>query len=233
MSYRTAKLLRAPIEHLIRRRDPQRVFEPTSFDWVSEVERSATQIRAEAQSLLARRDDIVAFSDVLPGQRAMVQGNQWKSFFLVGMCQPIEPHQALCPATTAALARIPGLLNALFSILEPGTHIPPHRGPYAGILRYHMGVIIPEGDCAIRVSDQVLSWREGESLIFDDSFEHEAWNRTQHPRVVLFVDFERPLPALLAALNRALISVFARSEAAKTAERVVRSTTLPGSSSSA
>ena len=83
----------------------------------------------------------------------------------------------------------------MFSILEPGKHLPPHRGPYNGVLRLHLGLIVPEPreQLGIRVDNDVYRWQEGEAVIFDDAYEHEAWNRTPHTRVVLFVDFRKPL----------------------------------------
>jgi ornithine lipid ester-linked acyl 2-hydroxylase len=78
----------------------------------------------------------------------------------------------------------PGLITVLFSILEPGKHLPAHRGPYNGVLRLHLGLIVPE-PCerlGIRVENQIYRWREGEVVIFDDSYEHEAWNDTSDTR---------------------------------------------------
>ena len=97
----------------------------------------------------------------------------------------------------------------MFSILEPGKHLPPHRGPYNGVLRLHLGLIVPEPreQLGIRVEKEVYRWKEGEAVIFDDAYEHEAWNRTPHTRVVLFVDFVKPLrfpgqcPQLAAAAS--------------------------------
>ena len=96
---------------------------------------------------------------------------------------------------------------AMFSILAPRSHIPSHRGPYKELLRYHLGLIIPSprSGCRLRVADEVRSWQEGKSLIFDDSYSHEAWNDSDCHRVVLFVDFVRPLPFPLSTLNRLAI----------------------------
>ena len=79
--------------------------------------------------------------------------------------------------------------------------ISPHRGPYNGVLRYHLGIEIPLGDCALVVKKQQRGWSNSHSLIFDDSYVHEAWNKTDETRVVLFVDFLRPLPAWYAWFN--------------------------------
>ena len=84
---------------------------------------------------------------------------------------------------------------------------------YGGVLRYHLALEVPEprSACRIRVDDRVASWEEGRSLVFDDTYEHEAWNDPDARRVILFVDFERPLPRALAIVNRLLIRVIAAS----------------------
>jgi beta-hydroxylase len=84
----------------------------------------------------------------------------------------------------------------MFSIFEPGKHLRPHRGPYNGVLRLHLGLIVPKAApdaVAIRVADRLCHWEEGKVLIFDDAYEHEAWNHSDGVRVVLFVDFVKPM----------------------------------------
>jgi aspartyl/asparaginyl beta-hydroxylase (cupin superfamily) len=110
---------------------------------------------------------------------------------------------ARCPRTTALLDKIPGLFEAFFSILEGGKSIPAHEGPYRGYLRYHLGLVVPEKDPpSIRLKDQVYTWKEGESVLFDDSWEHEVYNRSDGDRVVLIVDIRRPMPQPFDAVNR-------------------------------
>ncbi len=100
------------------------------------------------------------------------------------------------------------MTTAFFSILLPHKHLPAHRGPYKGVLRYHLGLKVPEpaAASAIKVGSKQASWQEGKSLIFDDTFVHEAWNSTNEIRVVLFVDFRRPLPFPISFLNNLFIS---------------------------
>jgi beta-hydroxylase len=103
--------------------------------------------------------------------------------------------------------------TAMFSILAPRKHIPEHRGMYKGMLRYHLGLIIPgpDGACRIRVGQDIRSWQEGKSLVFDDSHMHEVWNDTDAYRVVLFVDLVRPLPFPLSLVNRSIIWMIAQT----------------------
>jgi len=215
LSYRLAKILRSKLERRIHALEPRAILPVNLFAWASEVEKFYPQIRREAEAILYKDREIINFDQVLPNQRALYQGQQWKSFFLYVGGQEVPDHARVCPQTMRGLQKIPGLINAFFSILGPGTHIPAHRGPYAGILRYHLGIMIPEGDVGIRVDQEVCRWREGQSLFFDDSFEHEAWNRSDTARVILFVDLVRPLPFPLSLLNCGLLTIFKRSREAE------------------
>lgn len=164
------------------------------FPWVKDIEASADKIRHELDGILQRRDELPNFQDVTPGVDAINQDSNWKTWFFFGYGVRIDQNCAACPETTRALERIPGMKTAFFSILSPGKHIPEHFGPFNGVLRYHLGLQVPKNaeNCRIRVHDQIYHWNAGESLIFDDTFNHEVWNDTDEQRVVLFVDFVRP-----------------------------------------
>jgi hypothetical protein len=101
----------------------------------------------------------------------------------------------------------------MISILSPRKHILDHRGPYKGVLRYHLGLIVPEDaeSCRIRVGEDYRHWEEGKSMIFDDTFNHEVWNDTDETRVVLFVDVMRPLPSPDAAINEGIVKAIGYS----------------------
>jgi ornithine lipid ester-linked acyl 2-hydroxylase len=162
---------------------------------------------------MARREDIPNFQDISDDQKVLTEGEQWKTFWLYAYGEEAEENCARCPQTVRALKMIPGMKSAMFSILAPRKHIPEHRGMYKGVLRYHLGLIVPgpEGSCRIRVGNDVRSWKEGKSLIFDDSHPHEVWNDCDSHRVVLFVDFVRPLFFPMSVLNRAIIWTIART----------------------
>jgi len=189
-------------------RDGNRTFfETESFPWVASIEAGSTAIRTEMDTLLVHRDKIPNFQDISEDQNVLTEGDRWKTYFLYAYGHQAERNCAQCPKTARLLASIPGLKTAMFSILAPKKHVPEHRGPYKGVLRYHLGLIIPEPNtsCRIRVADEVRSWQEGKSLIFDDSHLHEVWNDSDSWRVVLFVDFLRPLPFPLSLLNRVMV----------------------------
>jgi aspartyl/asparaginyl beta-hydroxylase (cupin superfamily) len=186
-------------------------FDPSDFPWIKELEHEFAVMRAELDAVLEA--PVPEFSKLSPVQGAIVQGGGWKSFFLCLTRRPIAENCARCPETARLLRRIPGLENAFFSVLEGGTHLAPHKGPYGGLLRFHLALRVP-GDaraCRIRVGSDVRHWREGESLVFDDSHEHEAWNDARDRRVVLFVDFARPLPPTMAWANRWLLRLVAQA----------------------
>lgn len=217
--YKIAKKLRKGIEDKIHALEPSPVLSNELFPWAKKLEEHYSFIRNEAEVVLNKIDSIVNFNEIVPNQRALTQDQDWKSFFLKVTGEDVLEHQFLCPVTSQLINEIPGLINAFFSILKPGTHIPPHRGPYAGALRYHLGVIIPEGDVGIRIEDKTYRWEEGKSFFFDDSFNHEAWNKTDSTRLILFVDFKRPLTGLLNIQNKIILKSFEYSPAVKIARK--------------
>ena len=210
-------MIREIIEKMITRftRDGNcTFFETAMFPWVTHVEGGWRAIRAELEALLIRREEIPNFQDISKDQELLTEGEQWKTFFLYAYGHKAEQNCARCPETTRLLGHVPGMKTAMFSILAAKKHIPEHRGPYKGVLRYHLGLIIPQpkANCRIRVGKDVRFWEEGKSLIFDDSHLHEAWNDSDSYRVVLFVDFLRPLFFPLSILNRIMVWRIGTSE---------------------
>jgi beta-hydroxylase len=135
-------------------------------------------------------------------------GDSWKTYVLCAYGFFFEENCKKCPNTTWAVKKIRGVKTAWFSILEPNTTLPEHAGPYNGVLRYHLGLVIPNSNssvCGIKVGNDLKGWEEGKSLIFDDSHPHSAWNLSNNKRVVLFVDFIRPLPFPLSLVNKFVI----------------------------
>jgi ornithine lipid ester-linked acyl 2-hydroxylase len=115
--------------------------------------------------------------------------NGWKTFGLYAFGIKIERNCELCPETTKLIEKIPNLFTAAFSSLEAGTHILPHTGYPEQVLRCHLGLVVPD-QCGIRVGEHTRNWAEGQCLIFDDTFEHEAWNKSDRTRIVLLMDFK-------------------------------------------
>jgi aspartyl/asparaginyl beta-hydroxylase (cupin superfamily) len=188
-------------------------FDPESFPWAASVEAEWGVVRKELEALLTRREEIPNFQDISDAQKLLTEGDQWKTFWLYAFGKKAEENCARCPETVRILQTIPGMKSAMFSILAPKKHIPEHRGLWKGVLRYHLGLIVPGpvGSSRIRVGKDVQCWKEGKSMIFDDSHPHEVWNESDSQRVVLFVDVERPLPFPLSVVNRSIIWIIARS----------------------
>ncbi len=154
------------------------VLDVRAFDWTGGLRDHWRTIRDEARFA------------ALDGDRAGAEGR----FALWRRGGREAVNAARCPATAAAVAAIPGLDSASFSVLPPGAHVPVQRGPTRGLLTCHLGLIVPrDGDARMRVGDRVIRWAEGETLVFDDTYEHEAWNDSGSTRVVLRVRVRRPL----------------------------------------
>jgi len=140
------------------------------------------------------RDECLALPDDTfdPWVQREMYGEGWSVYGLVAFGTRIEAALAACPRTAEALAAVPHLTTAGFSRLAPGTHIRPHEGWVTTVYRAHLGLVVPDGDCAIRVGGGTRRWVAGETLVFDDTVEHEAWNRSTATRTVLLFDFARP-----------------------------------------
>lgn len=118
----------------------------------------------------------------------------WKRFYLTWYGKDMPSAQAQCPQTVALLKGIPSIKAAMFASLPPGARLTRHRDPYAGSLRYHLGLATPnDPGCYIEVDGQRYHWRDGEAVMFDETYIHHAENTTEQQRVVLFCDVERPL----------------------------------------
>lgn len=212
-------VLRRPMEWLVRRFSSvgqHRFFDPSEFAWIPRIEAGWGAMRDELRALLRERERIPGFEEIAPGNTpGGVRDDRWKSYWLVAYGRKTADNCRRCPETTRLIESIPGIKTAFFSILAPGKHLPEHTGPYAGVLRYHLGLIVPRRKeaCRIRVGPEVAHWEEGRSLVFDDSYPHEVWNDTDEERAVLFVDFARPLPFPLSVLNEAAIRLASRSAA--------------------
>lgn len=191
-------------------------------------------VRAECEALLAERERLLDIERL--GGPYTEGGHRrigWKVFVLkAGIAVP--EHCARCPATADAIAAVPDIVNAFFSILEPHQHIAAHWGYYKGFVRYHLGIVIPNDNadqsCWLRVNadprdnarrdarliaaGQKYHWRNGRGVLFDDTLLHEAKNESNQARAVLFVDVLRKLPWPLAWFNRLALAVAYRCEPA-------------------
>lgn len=122
----------------------------------------------------------------------------WKRFYLKWYGANLKSAEALCPETVKLINQIPSIKGAVFTMLPPGARLVKHRDPYAGSLRYHLGLVTPNSDdCFINVDGERYSWRDGEAVMFDETYIHFAANNTDTNRIILFVDVKRPVSFFL------------------------------------
>ena len=158
-------------------------YETAAFAFTRHLEAYWRRVRSELDQL--SQGDFMAWPET------GLYAHGWDVFglFLAGHVLP--PNARLCPQTVALLHAVPGLRTAGFSTLAPHAHIQPHCGTSSVVLRCHLGLQVPATGCALRVGDQTRAWAEGSCLVFDDTTEHEAWNKSDQPRTVLLLDFMR------------------------------------------
>ncbi|GAN77820.1 aspartyl/asparaginyl beta-hydroxylase domain-containing protein [Acidisphaera rubrifaciens] len=132
----------------------------------------------------------------------------WKRFYLKWYGEALPSAERLCPETVRLLREVPSIHGAMFALLPPGARLVRHRDPFAGSLRYHLGLSTPNSDdCYIEVDGIRRGWRDGEALIFDETFIHHAENRTDQTRLILFCDVDRPLRgALPRVISRFIVN---------------------------
>jgi aspartate beta-hydroxylase len=171
------------------------------FPWIDGFESQTGEIRRELQSVLTSNDgsERVFTSDELESQN--LRGDQgpvsWTGYYFYRHGARREANCGRCPRTTAAIDALPLSVvpghgpEVLFSVFTPGTHLLPHQGVTNTRVVGHLPLIVP-GDCALNVGGELHAWQEGRVVVFDDTYEHEAWNRSRETRVVLIFDLWNP-----------------------------------------
>jgi beta-hydroxylase len=189
------------------------LIDKTEFPWIAELEANADVIRRELLAVIGDRDRMPTMQDISKTQRKIIKDTSWKTFFLYAYGLKAEANRVRCPETTKLIDKIPNLEVAFFSILDPGAHIRAHHGVYKGLLRVHLGLLVPEPreKCRMQVGGETILWQEGEAVMFDDTYLHEVWNETDGVRAILLIDVHRPLKPPQGAVNRALLKVARRA----------------------
>jgi aspartate beta-hydroxylase len=178
-------------------------FDGVEFPWLGAIEAAADEIRGELATVLSSDEaglqPYVAYPEGVPLQqwRELNKSRRWSAYFLwnEGVAQP--EHLARCPRTAQMLQSAPQCdvaahgPNAFFSILEARTRIPPHTGVTNARVTVHVPLIVPP-DCGFRVGSETREWIPGKAWVFDDTFEHEAWNGSDTPRALLIFDIWNP-----------------------------------------
>ena len=199
---RKNRYAQAPRYYFFRSLPMIEFFDHAQFPWLSALEAATAAIRGEVLALLK---DGGAFRPYVEGyanrphnpQDGMLNNPDWSAFSLWKQGRLIEENAARCPQTMHALRAVPlGVMpnrspSVLFSVLRPGAHIPAHNGMVNTRLIGHLPLIVPPG-CTFRVGSESHDWEEGNAWLFDDTIEHEAWNRSDETRVVLLFEIRRP-----------------------------------------
>lgn len=184
---------------------PSQTYYPRErFPEFEALEAATAAIREELRAVLEQPRDLEAFlkADTQEQLDSMLRGADaqqaaWDAYFFYRHGQRYDAHCETCPQATALIERMPLSRirehgpETLFSVLRPGTHILPHRGVTNTRLVTHLPLIVPKG-CALNVGGEIHEWQEGRCVTFDDTFEHEAWNRSDQTRVVLIMDCWNP-----------------------------------------
>jgi aspartyl/asparaginyl beta-hydroxylase (cupin superfamily) len=178
-------------------------FERADFPWLDAVEAATDDIRAELTNVLVSDreglEPYIAYPSGVPLDqwKELNKSRRWSAYFLWNQGVAQEAHLARCPRTAQALKSAPQCEVAgraptsFFSILDAGTHIPPHTGVTNTRIIVHLPLIVPP-NCGFRVGAETREWVPGKAFVFDDTIEHEAWNRSDTPRAVLIFDIWNP-----------------------------------------
>ena len=171
-------------------------------------------IRREALTIAGMLDNVPRFHDLMPEQTDISahDGRDWRMFIMKAYGVPVRKNLARCPAVAALLDDTPEALSAVFSFLAPGKHIPRHRGPFRGILRFHLMLSMPcdasgQPACELNIDGVPYRLKDGDSLLWDDTYPHEVWNRSDQVRIALLLDvWRKDMPADIALLSHGLLA---------------------------
>lgn len=188
-------------------------YERSHLPWLEQLEQATPHIRGELIDILREDSAFKPYVEANPrlpqtDAQGMLGNPAWSAFYLWKHGEPVRENAARCPGTVRALAEVPFSQmknrspSVLFSLLRPGAHIPPHTGEINARLICHLPLIVPP-DCALRVGNDTRAVVEGKAWVFDDTIEHEAWNRSSETRVILLFEIWRPE---LTLEERALVS---------------------------
>lgn len=184
-----------------------------TYPSLTQITENFSLIKSEFNNVLEHIEDLPRYHDLDPNQKDISGANEkkWNVFMLSSFGHKIAAAQQLCPQTCSLLKKIPNLMQAFFSILEPGKDIPIHSGPYMGYIRYHLGIQVPENKPPkIIINKKPYTWKDGEAVLFDDSWPHEVINKSQDFRAVLIIDVLRPMPFIPHMVNKFIINCIAR-----------------------
>jgi beta-hydroxylase len=211
---RLGKRLRGSFNRLIARssRVPTTPYiDPAVFPWSAALEAGWSDIRAELDALRERGGEVLPLARISPDHKRVARDGKWKSFVFEAYGYHVPKNRALCPRTAELLDQVPGLVLAMFSMMDAGTYVPLHKGVSKALINAHLGLDVPPGDCRIEVGGETRGWENGKLLVLDDTFPHQVWNQTERTRVVLLMQIRRPVGPLARMLGSTFLAAVRRT----------------------
>lgn len=189
--------------------------ETVYFPQVFRFARAWESIRDEALAVARNLSRVPRFHELMEAQAPISanDGHDWRVFVLRAYGADIRKNLARCPVTASLIATCPNVLSASFSFLAPGKHIPPHRGPFRGVVRCHLGLSMPRGadgraGAILWIDGVEHRLANGDYLVWDDTYTHEVLNGTDDVRIALLLDIWRHgMPADMTLLSRLIVSL--------------------------
>lgn len=210
---RTADVLRRVFDSRV---DAPSVLDPDiHFPDAERFAASWRQVREEALRVAAQLPDIPRFHEIMPQQAAISDNDarDWRMFILKAYGVEVPRNMAACPTLAALVASSPDVLSASLSFLAPWKRIPPHRGPFRGVLRFYLVLAMPTAAdgrpaAVLRIEDAEHRLAGGDMLLWDDTYEHEVWNASNELRIALLLDIRRrDMPLDMVLLSRGVIAL--------------------------
>lgn len=180
------------MEHLLTDKNPRFFYDTKDFPFLNPLVENFDIIKKELVQLVEKNKEqqwLETFPDYVNSENKKA----WKVFSFIFFSMKFPHNASLCPETAKLIYSIPEIISCDYSYLKLHSHILPHKGYTRMVLRCHLPLIVPKGDCGIRIGNETSTWEEGKLMVFDDSFDHEAWNKTDYDRVVLMFDIPNPL----------------------------------------
>lgn len=172
-------------------------------------------IRDEALAVAQHLEQVPRFHDIMPEQTPISANDDrdWRMFIIKAYGAEVPTNMALCPVLTSIVDSLPDVLSASFSFVASKKHIPPHRGPFRGILRFYLGLSMPLAEdgrpaSVLTVAGEQHRIGDGEALLWDDTYTHEVWNGSDQVRAALLLDVKRHgMPFDMELFSRMLIGI--------------------------
>jgi len=173
-----------------------------------------TDIRREALEIRGTLAQVPRFHEIMREQTDISanDGRDWRMFILKAYGVDVPRNRARCATLSALLDECDDVVSCALSFLAPGKHIPRHRGPFRGVLRFHLGLAMPRGTdgslgTLLEVDGEEHRLDNGDSLLWDDTYPHEVWNRTHEVRIALLLDvWRRDMPLDMRMLSHLVVS---------------------------